>query len=117
KYYEDELHGTVGSEQAETDVSGRTVRVISQTLPIPGKNLYLTIDSGLQKVAEEALGDYRVAIVAIQPSTGQILAMVSKPGFDPNLFVNGIDEVTFKKLQDSPDRPLYDRAIHGLYPP
>lgn len=117
KYYEEDLHGTVGFQQAETDASGQVIRVLKQINPVPGKNIYLTIDSGLQKVAEDALGDFRGAIVAIQPSTGQILAMVSKPGFDPNLFVNGIDEADFKALQESPNRPLYNRAIRGLYPP
>lgn len=117
KYYEDELHGNVGYEQAETDASGENIRVLSQIHPTPGKNIYLTIDSGLQQVAEDALAGHRGAIVAIQPSTGQILAMVSEPSFDPNLFVDGIDEADFKVLQESPDRPLYDRALRGLYPP
>lgn len=116
KFYEDDLHGTVGYEQAETDASGESVRILNKINPIPGKNIYLTIDSGLQMVAEQALAGFRGAIVAIEPSTGQILAMVSKPGFDPNLFVAGISSDEFRNLQQSLDRPLYNRAIRGLYP-
>lgn len=117
KYYEDDLHGTVGYEQAENDASGQAIRVLNQINPVPGKNLYLTIDSGLQLIAENALNGYKGAIVAIQPSTGQVLAMVSEPSFDPNAFVAGISTQDFQKLQQSPDRPLYDRALRGLYPP
>jgi len=116
KFYEDVLHGKVGYEQAENDASGEPIRVINQIKPIPGKNLYLTIDSGLQLAAEEALSGYRGAIVIIQPSTGQVLAIVSQPGFDPNLFVTGISSTDFKSLQQSLDKPLYNRALRGLYP-
>jgi len=118
QFYEDDLHGTVGYEQAENDSSGEMVRVLNEIKPIPGKNIYLTIDSGLQKVAEDALtqAGFRGAIVAIQPSTGQVLAMVSVPSFDPNTFVSGIDAKDFQALQLSPDRPLYNRALRGLYP-
>ncbi len=116
KFYEDELHGTVGYEQAENDASGESVRVLNQIKPIPGKNLYLTIDSNLQLAAEKALNGHRGAIVAIQPSTGQILAMVSEPAYDPNFFVTGISNKDFQVLQRASDQPLYNRALRGLYP-
>ncbi|OAI46324.1 hypothetical protein AYO45_06390 [Gammaproteobacteria bacterium SCGC AG-212-F23] len=116
KFYEDELHGAVGYQQAETDASGEPVRVLNQIHPIPGKNLYLTLDSHLQKAAEEALAGHRGAVIAIDPSTGQVLAMASVPNFDPNLFVEGIRNQDYQALQQSPDHPLYDRTVHGLYP-
>lgn len=116
KYYEDELHGTVGYEQAENDASGQPVRILNQIKPLPGKNLYLTIDSHLQAAAEQALAGNRGAIVAIQPSTGQILALISEPTYDPNIFIEGISSQDFQNLQKSPDRPLYNRALRGLYP-
>lgn len=117
KYYEDELHGTVGYEQAENDASGEPVRILNRIKPVPGENLYLTIDSKLQLAIEQALDGHRGAVVVIQPSTGQILAMVSQPTYDPNTFVAGISTQDFKALQQSPDRPLYNRALRGLYPP
>src|SRR5690606_221679 len=83
---------------------------------LPGKNIYLTIDSGLQFAAEKALQGHRGAIVAIQPKTGQVLAMVSQPSYDPNLFVLGISQKDYNDLQHSEDKPLYDRALRGLYP-
>ncbi|HLB57625.1 MAG TPA: penicillin-binding protein 2, partial [Gammaproteobacteria bacterium] len=98
------------------DASGEPVRVLNQIKPVPGKNLYLTLDSRLQLAAEKALQGSRGAIVAIQPSTGEILAMVSEPNYDPNLFVEGISTHDFQLLQQSPDRPLYNRALRGLYP-
>jgi len=116
KYYEDELHGTVGYEQAENDASGQPVRVMSHSKPIPGENLYLTIDLKLQLAAEEALQGHRGAIVVIQPRTGQVLAMVSEPDYDPNVFVTGISSQDFKTLQDATDKPLYNRALRGQYP-
>lgn len=116
KYYEDELHGSVGYQRVEKDASGANVRVINEINPVAGENLYLTIDSKLQLAAEHALGTHRGAIVAIQPSTGQILALVSNPIYDPNAFVAGVSSQDFKALQQSPDRPLYNRAIRGLYP-
>lgn len=116
KYYEDELHGTVGYEQAENDASGQALRVLNQIKPIPGKNLYLTIDSKLQAAVEQALLGHRGAVVAIQPATGQILAMVSEPSYDPNAFVTGINTKAFQALQQSTERPLYNRALRGLYP-
>lgn len=116
KFYEDDLHGTVGYEQAENDASGHPVRVLNQIKPIPGKNIYLTIDSQLQIAAEQALAGHNGAIVVIIPTTGQILAMVSEPTFDPNLFVSGMSTQDFHQLQQSPDKPLYNRALRGLYP-
>lgn len=116
KYYEDELHGKVGYQQVESDASGEPVRVVNQIKTIPGKNLYLTLDSKLQLAVEQAMEGHRGAVVVIQPSTGQILAMVSQPTYDPNLFVAGVSNQDFKALQESPDRPLYNRAIRGLYP-
>jgi penicillin-binding protein 2 len=116
KFYETELHGTVGYEQAENDASGEPLRIIKRINPIPGKNLYLTIDSNLQMVAEQALAGLRGAVVVIQPSTGQILAIASEPSYDPNLFVAGISNADFQALQQSKDRPLYNRALRGLYP-
>jgi penicillin-binding protein 2 len=116
KYYEEELHGKVGYEEVENDVSGKPIRILKEIKGTPGKNLYLTLDSNLQFVAEKALTGYRGAIVAIQPNTGQVLAMVSKPGYDPNFFVQGISQKEYNLLQQSEDRPLYNRALRGLYP-
>ncbi len=117
KFYEDQLHGTVGVQRVEVNARGRTLRVLSETPPIPGKNLHLTIDSKLQRVAEQALGDESGAVVAIDPNNGEILALVSMPIFDPNLFVNGIGFNDYKRLQDSSSRPLFNRALSGQYPP
>jgi penicillin-binding protein 2 len=115
--YEDELHGNTGYEQVEVDSAGRGVRTLSRTSPTPGNNLVLTLDIKLQQVAEQAFGDNRGALVAIDPATGGILAFVSKPGFDPNLFVDGIDPASWDELNNSPDRPMVDRALAGTYPP
>lgn len=117
KYYEKELHGRVGVQQVEVNARGRTLRVLSETPPVQGNNLYLTIDSRLQKAAEQAFGDYTGSIVAIDPNNGEILALVSMPTFDPNLFVNGISYKNYNSLRDSPDRPLFNRALSGQYPP
>jgi penicillin-binding protein 2 len=117
KFYEEELHGKVGYEQAETDATGRIVRVLKRTPPTPGTNLQLSIDSRLQQIAQAAMGENTGAVVAIQPSTGQILALVSNPVYDPNLFVAGIRSKDFKQLQQDPNKPLYNRAIRGQYPP
>jgi penicillin-binding protein 2 len=116
KYYEDELHGRVGYQQAENDASGEPIRVLNQINPVPGKNLFLTLDSRLQIAVEKFLEGHRGAVVAIQPATGQVLALVSQPGYDPNLFVAGISTQDFQQLQESPDHPLYNRALRGLYP-
>ncbi len=121
--YERELHGTTGFEQVETDAAGRIVRgpavrtLAPRTAPLPGNNLVLTLDIGLQEAVERAFGENRGALVAIEPATGGILAFVSKPGYDPNLFIDGIDPASWDALNNSPDRPLNNRALTGLYPP
>ena len=115
--YESELHGITGYEQVEVDSGGRGVRTLSRTSPTSGNNLVLTLDIKLQEVAEQAFGENRGALVAIEPSTGGILAFVSKPGFDPNLFVDGIDPASWDELNTSPDRPMVNRALAGTYPP
>lgn len=117
KYYETELHGTVGVQQVEVNAKGRTLRVLNETPPIPGKNLHLTIDSKLQEVAEQLFGEESGALVAINPNNGEILALVSMPIFDPNLFVNGVSYEIYNELRDSPTRPLFNRALSGQYPP
>ena len=101
----------------ETDSGGRAVRLLSRTAPVAGYNIYLHLDAKLQQVAEKMFGDYRGALVALDPRNGGVLALVSKPGFDPNLFVDGIDSATWKELNDSLDRPLINRALRGVYPP
>jgi penicillin-binding protein 2 len=115
--YEKELHGTTGFEQVEVDAGGRGVRSLSRSAPLSGNNLLLTLDAKLQKVAEQAFGKYRGALVAIDPTNGDILAFVSKPGYDPNLFVDGIDSDNWDELNNSPDVPLNNRALRGQYPP
>jgi penicillin-binding protein 2 len=115
--YEKEMHGVTGFEQIEVDAGGRAVRMLSRTPPQSGKDLQLTLDAGLQKVAEEAFGDYRGALVAIDPANGEILSFVSKPGYDPNLFIDGIDTESWEALNNSPDVPLNNRALRGQYPP
>lgn len=116
KYYEEEMHGKVGYEQVENDASGKPIRILKEIKGTPGRNIYLTIDSSLQFAAEKALQGHRGAVVAIQPDTGQVLAMVSKPGYDPNLFVIGINQKDYQALQKSDERPLFDRALRGVYP-
>ena len=115
--YESELHGVTGFEQVEIDAAGRGIRTLSSTPSQPGSNLTLNLDMRLQQVAEVAFGDRRGALVAIDPTNGGVLALVSKPGFDPNLFVDGIDPQYWAELNTSIDKPLNDRAISGLYPP
>lgn len=117
KFYEEALHGKVGYEQVEIDASGKPIRVLHEIKGTPGKNIYLTLDSGLQLYARKALQGKRGAIVAIDPANGQVLAMVSNPGYDPNIFVAGISQKDYNALRQSEDRPLYDRALRGLYPP
>ncbi|ARU58152.1 cell division protein FtsI/penicillin-binding protein 2 [Oleiphilus messinensis] len=117
KFYEDELHGQVGYQKVETNARGRVLRVLERVDPVPGNNLTLHIDSRLQARAEAALGERRGAVVAIEPETGGILALVSTPTFDPNLFVTGIDSKSYKALRNSPDIPLFNRALRGQYPP
>ncbi len=117
RFYEDELHGKVGYEEVETNARGRVLRVLNRTDPLPGRDVVLTLDVHLQEVAENALGGRRGAVVAIQPQTGEVLAMVSQPSFDPNPFVTGISFKAYAELRDSIDRPLYNRVLRGLYPP
>ena len=117
KSYETQLHGTTGYEEVEISASGRAVRSLSRTPATPGKNLILSIDIELQKVVEEAFGDQKGALVAINPATGDILAYVSQPSYDPNLFVEGIDQQSWDELNKSPDRPLLNRPLSGLYSP
>ena len=115
--YETILHGRTGFNQMETDASGRAVRALSRIPPVPGKDLRLYLDAELQAVAEHAFGDYTGGLVALDPNTGGVLALVSKPGFDPNLFVDGIDPETWKALNESPERPMVNRVLRGIYPP
>jgi penicillin-binding protein 2 len=115
--YEKELRGTAGAVEVEVDASRRVMRQLSRKPSIPGNNLQLSLDIRLQKIAEEAFGDRRGALVAIEPSTGDILAFVSKPGYDPNLFVDGIDPQSWEALRDSPDKPMLNRPLQGGYPP
>jgi len=115
--YEKALHGVTGFQQVEIDADGHAVRTLSSTPPIPGDNLYLSIDSKLQDIAEKAFGERRGALVALDPSNGEILAYVSQPNFDPNLFVDGIDQENWQILNDSLDKPLINRPVRGLYPP
>ncbi len=117
KYYEDELHGEVGYQRVEVNASGRTLRVLDETPPRSGKNLYLTIDSSLQQLAENLFEKERGSVVAVDPNNGEILALVSMPSFDPNLFVSGISFADYSKLRDSNQRPLFNRALTGQYPP
>jgi penicillin-binding protein 2 len=117
RYYESTLHGQVGYQQVETDVSGRTLRVISKQNPKSGAKLYLTIDAQLQKAAHEAMKGNRGAVVVMSANKGEILALVSAPSFDPNHFVNGISNKNYNALANAPDKPLFNRAVRGLYPP
>ncbi|TPQ34694.1 penicillin-binding protein 2 [Cupriavidus pinatubonensis] len=115
--YETELHGLTGFEEVEVSAGGRPIRTLSTSPATPGNNLILSLDIRLQQLAEELFGDRRGALVAIEPSTGDILAFVSKPTFDPNLFVEGIDSNTWGELNNSPDKPLLNRPLRGTYPP
>ena len=115
--YETILHGEVGYRQVETNAAGRVLRVLERTDPVPGRNIRLTIDISLQATAEAALEGQRGAIVAVEPTTGEILVLVSMPGYDPNLFVHGIGVATYRALSSSADRPLFNRAVAGRYPP
>lgn len=115
--YQQALHGETGFEQVEIDAAGRGIRSLSRTPARPGHNVVLTLDIRLQQVAEAAFEGRRGALVALDPSNGAVLAFVSMPSYDPNLFVDGIDLQSWKTLNNSPDRPLNNRAIAGLYPP
>ncbi len=115
--FERDLHGITGVEQVETSAGGRAVRQLSSAPATPGKTVYLSIDIKLQKLVEDMFGERRGALVAIDPSNGEVLAFVSKPTFDPNLFVDGIDQDNWALLNESVDRPLLNRALRGTYPP
>jgi penicillin-binding protein 2 len=115
--YETELHGMTGFEEVEVTAGGRPVRTLSRTQATPGNNLVLSLDISLQQVAEQAFAGRRGALVAIEPATGDVLAFVSAPSFDPNSFVDGIDQQTWDDLNNSPDHPLLNRPLHGTYPP
>lgn len=117
RFYEHLLHGKVGYEEVETNARGRVLRVLKRTEPESGRDLTLHLDSRLQAVAEEALGNRRGAVVAIEPKTGGVLAYVSQPSFNPNLFVTGISHADYGELRDSIDQPLFNRVVRGLYPP
>jgi len=114
--YEEYLHGTTGFEQVEITAGGHPVRTLSRSASEPGQNLVLSIDIKLQQLVEKAFGDRRGALIAIEPDTGDVLAFVSKPTFDPNLFVDGIDPLSWDGLNNSPDKPLLNRALRGTYP-
>ena len=115
--YETALHGKTGFQQVEINADGRAVRVLSSQAPTSGNNLILSVDSKLQAIAETAFGDRRGALVAVKPSTGEVLAFVSMPTFDPNLFVDGIDFDNWNALNNSLDKPLINRPLRGIYPP
>ncbi|MEP7296780.1 MAG: penicillin-binding protein 2 [Burkholderiales bacterium] len=115
--YEAELHGTTGFEEMETSAGGHPVRRLKSNPATPGNALVMSIDIRLQALVEELFGERRGALVAIDPRSGEVLAFVSKPNFDPNLFVDGIDVENWKALNESPDKPLLNRALRGTYPP
>lgn len=117
KYYEDVLHGKVGYQNVETNARGRVLRVLERTDPEPGADITLHIDALLQQVAHDALGNERGSVVAIDTKTGGVLAMVSTPSFDANLFVGGISRRDYSSLRDSLDLPLFNRSLQGQYPP
>ncbi|EXJ17236.1 penicillin-binding protein 2 [Imhoffiella purpurea] len=117
KAHEDVLHGRVGYQQVEVNARGRILRTLESTPPTPGQDLLLYLDMDIQKAATEALGDYRGSIVAVDPRNGGVLALVSNPSYDPNLFVQGISQADYDALLHDPDKPLYNRAIRGQYPP
>ena len=117
KSYEKQLHGQTGYEEVEVSAGGRAMRTLSRKPATPGKNLILSIDIELQKIVEKAFGKRRGALIAIEPATGDVLAYVSMPNFDPNLFVDGIDPQNWELLNNSPDHPLVNRPLSGSYPP
>lgn len=117
KFYENQLHGRVGFQYVETNARGRVLRVLDRKDPTPGLDLTLSLDIRLQQIAVNALGERRGAVVAIDPKTGGILALVSTPGYDANQFVTGIDTKSYNALRNSPDIPLFNRALRGQYPP
>lgn len=116
KTYETALHGKTGLQEVEVTARGKPVRVLRRVDPVPGVNLVLSLDMGLQRIAEAAFKDLRGALVAIEPKTGDVLAFVSQPSYDPNLFIDGIDSESWRQLNESPDRPLINRPVLGTYP-
>jgi penicillin-binding protein 2 len=116
KTYESVLHGKTGFEEVEVTARGKPVRRLRKLDPIPGSNLVLSLDMNLQRIAEAAFKDQRGALVAIEPSTGDVLAFVSQPSYDPNLFIDGIDVESWRRLNESPDHPLINRPVYGTYP-
>lgn len=117
KSHESDLHGTLSTKIVETNAGGRPLRELDYRRGAPGKNLFLSIDARLQQAAETAFGDRNGALVAIEPQTGEVLVLLSKPGFDPHLFVEGIDIPTYKALNEDPEHPLFNRALQGTYSP
>ncbi len=117
KYYEAELHGQVGQQQVEVNAQGRIIRVIDKVAPVSGNDLVLNLDIELQRIASDGLGEFAGAVIAIEPGTGAVVAFVSKPGFDPNLFVHGISHKNYDALQHGVYKPLFNRALFGQYPP
>ena len=115
--YERELHGITGVNEVETSAGGRATRSLSSRPAIPGQNVVLSVDIQLQKMVEDLFGNRRGALVALDPNNGEVLAFVSKPTFDPNLFVDGIDVENWQMLNESIDKPLLNRALRGTYPP
>jgi penicillin-binding protein 2 len=115
--YEQDLHGATGFEEVETSAGGRAMRRIKSNPATPGNTVVLSVDIKLQALVEQLFGERRGALVAIDPRSGDVLAFVSKPNFDPNLFVDGIDSENWKALNESPDKPLLNRALRGAYPP
>jgi penicillin-binding protein 2 len=115
--YESALHGRVGHQQVEVNAVGRVIRVLERTDPQPGEDLYLTLDLGLQSEATAALGTQRGAVVMLDVATGGVLALATAPSFDPNLFIGGIRAGVYRQLRNSPERPLFNRALQGQYPP
>ncbi len=117
QHYEFELHGETGYEEVEIDAGGRAVRSLKRIPPVSGNNLQLTLDAKLQEITEKAFGDRKGSVVAIEPETGGILALVSNPTYDPNMFVDGITPENWKELNEHPSKPMINRAINGAYPP
>ena len=117
QFYETILHGQTGFQQIEINADGQAERVLSVTPPHSGNNLILSIDLKLQQIAENAFGNRRGALIAIDPKTGEVLSYVSMPTYDPNLFIDGIDSETWKQMNDSLDKPLINRPMRGIYPP
>lgn len=117
QHYEFELHGETGYEEVEIDAGGRALRSLKRIAPVSGNNLILTLDAKLQEITEQAFGERKGSVVAIEPSTGGILALVSNPTYDPNLFVDGITPDNWKELNEHPSKPMVNRAISGAYPP